>query len=79
MTNIVRYLETDDYGEKTGRQLIARVDAELPAPAARATWTADPSFDLATKLLDEPSFKFVVEAVLKNGHEFVEIGLKAKK
>jgi len=48
-----------------------------PTPAARATWTADPSFDLATELLDAPSFKPVAESVLKNGYEIVEVGLKA--
>lgn len=79
VTSIVRYLETGDYGEKTGRQLIAEVDAKPRAPAARATWTADPSFDLATELLNAPSFKPVVESVLKNGYEIVEIGRKLKK
>jgi hypothetical protein len=78
VTSIVRYLETGDYGEKTGRQLIAKVDSKLPAPDARATWTGDPSFDSATELLDAPSFKRVVESVLKNGNEIVEIGLKAE-
>jgi hypothetical protein len=78
MANVVRYLETGDYGEKTGRQLIARVDADLPAPASGATWIADPSFDLATELLDAPSFSSVVDAVLKSGHQVVELALKAK-
>lgn len=71
MASLVRYFEIGDYGEKTGRQLIAKADAELPAPADRANWRIDSSFDLATELLDAPSFKSVLESVLKNGHEIV--------
>jgi len=72
VTEIVRYLETGAYGEQTGRQLIAKADAELPAPAVGTTRKVDPSFNLATVLLDAPTFKSVVQSVLKNGHEIVE-------
>jgi hypothetical protein len=71
MAEIMRYIEKDDSGIRTGRQLIAMRDAILPPAADQAHWQNDPTFDLAQELLISPSFKQIVMQVLRTGAQIV--------
>ena len=65
MANILRYVEIGGFGERTGRQIIAKVvETELPPAADNARWRLDETFDLATQLMETPSFRDVIETVL---------------
>jgi hypothetical protein len=71
MAEIMHYIEEDNSGIRTGRQLIAMRDAILPPAADQAHWQNDPTFDLAQELLISPPFKQIVMQALRSGAQIV--------
>ena len=70
-TGIIRYLEFGGYGERTGRQLLIKVDAPQPAPAHGAQWRIDQTFNEGDEILKSSGFREVLASVLKKGYEIV--------
>jgi hypothetical protein len=70
-TGIVRYLEFGGYGERTGRQLLIKVDDSRPAPAHGAQWRIDHTFNAGDEILKSSGFREVLASVLKKGYEIV--------
>jgi hypothetical protein len=62
----------------SGRIGYALTAVALSKASGGATWTPDPSFNVADALLDDPEFASVLKEVLRHGHVIVQT-LKTRK
>jgi hypothetical protein len=66
MHRIQRFIEAN-----SGRIGYALTASALPDPGKGSRWTADPSFNVADTILDNPEFVTVLRVVLRDGHVIV--------
>jgi hypothetical protein len=72
VTKLVRYIEWQSGGRRTGRVAYVLGKQNLPEPFAGAEWAADSGFNAADEILRDPSVKAVFKAAITNGVKVVK-------
>ena len=68
MNRLRKLIESNEVGQRTGREAFVLRPETLPPAEAGFEWRDDETFNAAEAILDEPSLKAIFSAAIKNGH-----------
>ena len=68
MNRLRKLVESNEAGQRTGREAFVLRLETLPTAETGFKWRDDETFNAADAILDEPSLKAMFSAAIKNSH-----------